>query len=602
MRREPTTTILTVVISGCFLVSCTGPTVSSILPSDTAASAPGTTLPLSADSWITHVDKQLMPFWRTNSAFGKSQDHPFPTWRCNDGAAYGDRGCDFKRIKQVNEEARTFDKTDGPLEWLSGPNNELFKRQYIRMHSRQTYAYGVAYHLTGNPEYLKLAHRGVQWLLTNAIDKRNWSLYTYIENGTPKPRYEFRTSQDQSDALLGLAFYYYLTRDPKVFAALTRIRNHILNTYEFPKEDIRNRGLMRWMLENNIDKRRKPPFCLSTIADDDEGALAQKELVSLLDQLSAYMLLTTQTAPQENRIDWLDKTYEIAKTIRDRFYNEAEIGRPQRETGICPSVPPGMFAGCLTYNGPPKIEDSACPIDPENCNPSRRHTDFGYSITSLWMLDLTGREKEGQEMVEFSESNAINLLNQAFIGKEGSWARGYELGECGQPFDRVHHDLDTDKEWWIYAKLDQMSATLALAGVEGATMVNRLRNTYKYWLEHLLSRDDYGEVVPWYYDQTKPHDLANYLIPKANLWKNGFNSTEHGLVAYITTSGINHTPARLYYALVTEEVPVLRPYYYWADSVVPVSEGLIKSGDVTYQKIRAEFSGIRLRDPAKDRD
>jgi mannose/cellobiose epimerase-like protein (N-acyl-D-glucosamine 2-epimerase family) len=147
-----------------------------------------------------------------SSALGKSNADPFPTYRCRDGKAYGEPGCDlkcgdFKALSDKNIDVRKNGNSNGtlgngPYEWLTGPNNELLRRSYIRMHSRQTYAYGVAFHLTGDPQYLALAHRGVNWLMTHAIDRKNGS-YTFYEGNRAGPPPEYRTSQDQSYAMLG---------------------------------------------------------------------------------------------------------------------------------------------------------------------------------------------------------------------------------------------------------------------------------------------------------------------------------------------------------------------------------------------------------------
>lgn len=71
---------------------------------------------------------------------------------------FGEAGCDlvsgeYKTLSDANAAERKHGnpdgaKGDGPYEWLTGPKNELLKRTYVRMHSRQTYAYGVAFHLT----------------------------------------------------------------------------------------------------------------------------------------------------------------------------------------------------------------------------------------------------------------------------------------------------------------------------------------------------------------------------------------------------------------------------------------------------------------------
>lgn len=52
-------------------------------------------------------------------------------------------------------------------------------RNYIRMQSRQTYAYGVAFHLTGNQKYLSLAKAGCKYI-SKWIDE-NGSAPTWVD-------------------------------------------------------------------------------------------------------------------------------------------------------------------------------------------------------------------------------------------------------------------------------------------------------------------------------------------------------------------------------------------------------------------------------------
>lgn len=561
---------------------------------DTRPGCAPVTLSLPAERWKQHVKEDLLPFWTKESAW---KSDPFPTYRCDDGSAYGEPGCDFAALKKVNADARADDHKEGPLEWLSGPQNELFNRYYLRMQSRQTYAYGVAYQLTGNEAYLQLAHRGARWLMKNAVDTVHGGSYTFIENGKPDPDYRYRTSQDQSYVLMGLAFYYYLTRDPEALEVMTRLKNDILQIYRSP--DWEGGRLLKWMLAT---RQEAAPTCLPSIPAPDKGSSEQKELVALLDQVNAYMLLTTQVVPSAQRASWLSDLHGLAQVIRDRFYNDGTKSKHQAYTGISPIVPPGMFAGCLTYRGPvlpgttPFCTDgkNPPPPDPENCDPSNHHTDFGHSIKSFWMLYLIGREADDQKMMQFGHLGAKNLFPRAFFAQDGSWARAFQLRDNGRPipFDPATATQDTNKEWWIYAELDQMAATLAL--IEPYT-IQYLDRTYDYWLKNFPTAG--GEVAQWVYDgpckPEKSGDCVNLLIPKANLWKNGFHSLEHALVAYITTAEIDGTPATLYFApVVTEQAPKLQPYYYRAEQSSTTEQGTIEHDGVTYRKVLATFSGI----------
>lgn len=557
-------------------------------------------LRLGPEAWVEHLETQLMPFWMSASALGKSEADPFPTYRCKDGKAFGEPGCDvlsgeYKVLSDANATERQVGnpdgtRTDGPYEWLTGPRDELLRRSYIRMHSRQTYAYGVAFHLTGKPEYLKLAHRGVKWLLANAVDKANGS-YTFVLGGKPGPGVEFRTSQDQSYTLLGLAFYYYLTRDEAVLKVLTELKDKVKARYL--SKDWEQGRLIRWMLKTRQEPR---PTCFSTIPAPDKGTTEQKELVALLDQVNAYMLLTAVSAPRPAREAWVKDLHAMAETIRDRFYNDGVKSADQLHTGVSPVVPAGMFAGCLTYKGPPEPPagrpfcvdgKNPPPLDPENCDPKNHHTDFGHSIKSFWMLYLIGREAEDQAMEEFARGGADTLFPNAYL-HNGTWGRALKPVTAFDP-KAPRFEQDPNKEWWIYAELDQMAATMALR--DPATHVPRLNTTYPFWLKDFSP--DGLEVAQWVYDACTGTDDAcpNRRIPKANLWKNSFHATEHALVAYITTSGVEKRPATLYYGLVKPETPKLQPYYYRATASTS-DVGSLDDGDTRYRLVRATFVDI----------
>ena len=86
------------------------------------------------------------------------------------------------------------------------------------MMSRQTYFYGVAYHLTGDPALLALARDG--WTTCGARARPGDGERRHLLEGRAagRPPLLERTSQDLAYAQLGLAMYYYLTRDPEVLA------------------------------------------------------------------------------------------------------------------------------------------------------------------------------------------------------------------------------------------------------------------------------------------------------------------------------------------------------------------------------------------------
>ena len=92
------------------------------------------------ERWLKHFREDLLPFWNVPDAWGTPRGD-FPTFRGNDG-----RAVDWAKPSAELAEAPG---------WIK----ENFGREFVRMKSRQTYFYGVAYHLTGDPKMLALAGR-----------------------------------------------------------------------------------------------------------------------------------------------------------------------------------------------------------------------------------------------------------------------------------------------------------------------------------------------------------------------------------------------------------------------------------------------------------
>ena len=81
------------------------------------------------DRWIKHVNEDLLKFWNMKTAIGDPVGN-FPTYRCNDGSLYS---------------------KENPCPELKNADPGIVKldREYTRAKSRQVYAYGIAFHLTG---------------------------------------------------------------------------------------------------------------------------------------------------------------------------------------------------------------------------------------------------------------------------------------------------------------------------------------------------------------------------------------------------------------------------------------------------------------------
>jgi len=440
----------------------------------------------SLERWRRHVDDEILPFWTTRDALGTPIGN-FPTFRCNDGTA-------FHPEAPCPELAH-------PPDWLAV---EL-DRDYARMKSRQTFLYGVAFHITGEERYLEYARAGVAWLREHAYDRETGSAVSYWQAGQPGPPRDQRTAQDLAYAQVGLAFYYYLTRDPEVLADVVRLEHYIMTTYWEPSSAPPG-GMLRWVLADG----------------DVPGDARRQELVSQLDQINAYMLLVAPLLEDAAVAQaWRRDLLVLARVVQRQFF-APEIGR---------------FWGTLQ--------------DPASRKPGSRHNDFGHSMKALWMLYLTGQATGEADLVEFARPLVAPLLQLA-AQPSGCWASG--LGADGE--------LDRGSQWWIFAELDQAAATLAGREPTASPYAGYLAASYACWFTRFVDPrgHDVWPSIPADWD---PARLAEHPPAKIFHWKNGYHVMEHALVALITTAGLTGQDLPLYYAFVKEPAAErIQPYYF----------------------------------------
>ena len=170
----------------------------------------------------------------------------------------------------------------------------LFPARYLVPLSRQTYGYGVAYHLTGDPRYLAWMKAGVDYIRRNATDPAG-GMFTQLDltSGTWGVDRNLRDPQQLGYGLLGLAFYYYLTRDPDVLPSITSMKDYILGTYYNPPL-----GAMQWQ----------------------PGSNTQRQLVADLDQMNTYLVLLTPVLPEPYQSQWKFKFTTKAKSLKTENY------------------------------------------------------------------------------------------------------------------------------------------------------------------------------------------------------------------------------------------------------------------------------------------
>ena len=368
-----------------------------------------TNLP-TGDRWLAHLNNDLLPFWTMPSALGNPLGS-FPSTRCDDGSLL-----DF----------------NNPCAPIAGDAYLMTPDQYLVPLSRQTYGYGVAYQLTGNTVYLDYMKAGVAYIRQYCIDPGG-GMFEQLDltTGLWGPNILYRDPQQLGYGLLGMAFYYYLTRDDTVLQDILTIKNYILNSYYNA-----SLGANQWLLANNS----------GTLADS-------KQLVADLDQMNTYLVLLTPTLSEPYQTQWKQTLTMDAQSILGTYYSpEDNLFFLQADT------PQEMD---INYTG----------------------VDVGHSSKALWMLRWTGLLTGDQGLVGFAEANARRLLDRAYMPEtdgSGSWAQGVLQGGA----------QDQDKTWWVYAELDQLSGTLALSDVAAGRY---LPQTTAYWFNYFVD-PQYGEV------------------------------------------------------------------------------------------------------------
>jgi len=376
-----------------------------LIPSLAGAGEPpeiGSQLP-SGEQWIVHITRDLLPYWSSPEALGEPTGR-FPTFRYPDGEP-------IAAERRLRPEYRELG------DWIA----LRLDRTYTRMVSRQVYALGVGYHMTGDGRYLAMAKAGVDWILSDLTDDRG-SFCSWIEDGRCAPAAPQRTSQDLAYALLGPAFYAYLTRDPEVIDALLRAQKRLFAAYRDEHS-----GLLRWVLEPIDD----PP---------DQHSPEQLELVAQLDQINAYLLLLAPLIPDSDAARWREDLVATAESLLERFFD------PEHN----------VFWGRIDAPDFRRLG-------------GHHHTDSGHTAKAFWMLSRVARLSGDDEMARVAHEGGVRLLSEVFLDESGSWSSGWSA-EGVRPDTAI---------WWAYAELDQLAATLAL---DDPSVARPLPRTYGFWL------------------------------------------------------------------------------------------------------------------------
>ncbi len=403
-----------------------------------------------------------------------------------------------------------------------------------RMIARQTYAYSVGYLLTGDARLLELAKAGANWIISKAKDTTNGGFHTRLqENGDPAGN-DAKTAQDTAYCMLGLGAYYFVTRDPQIETVILETRD-LLFSDTF------------W---DNQNKRILDGVSVDLSSEHDVEGDGGWELVAQLDPINAFLLLTQPVLSEESRRkQFLGDLEQLAQSMIDNFYSE------------------GFIWGVHNRQGRYRT----------------KHVDFGHALKAYWMILEIDKRLDGHPFYSFLQNNIHNQVERAYDRTNKLWGK--------RPTSATNIERGTD--WWIYAELDQVTATLDMVDQK---YLDKLENTQKGWIDNYVDGFwDPGEVIPGINAQGgRVYNWPQSDTAKCNIWKNGYHSSEHALVLYLMGKYLENTPATLYFAVPAASADsfVARPYFFHGETVSRTPAEEITVDGAKLQKVEVQFQKL----------
>lgn len=374
-----------------------------------------------------------------------------------------------------------------------------------RMLARQTYAYSVGYLLTGDARLLELADAGARWLMDHAKDQARGGWHARLTQAGDPAGDDAKTAQDTAYCMLGLGAYFFVTRDPEVEAVILETRDLLFSEVFWDERLHRIRDAVSADLSTPVD------------VDNDGGA----ELVAQLDPINAFLLLTQPVlSDPARRQQFSDDLRRLADVMVQSFFSN------------------GIFWGVHNKQGQYRS----------------KHADFGHTLKAYWMILEIDKRLPDRPFGALVQDNVHRIVNLAYDAPNKLWSK--------RPIssNQVEHGSD----WWIFAEEDQIAATLNM--LDGRYMTE-LENTSSGWLRYYV--DDFGpspgEVIPGITRTgSRGYNWPSADTAKCNEWKNGYHSSEHALVLYLTGRYLEDAPATLHFAVepAQAEAFLARPYYF----------------------------------------
>lgn len=426
------------------------------------------------DDWLAHT-QVIGEYWLQPDAYGTPPGR-FPTFRCDNG-----------RLPSPEELCQ---------ELVDVGAKDKLGRRYTRMQSRQIYTYLALFHMTGEPAAFTMASAGIQELLKMRRPQGGFALYV---NANGQASDEPVSAQDAAYALLGLAMYDYLTRDPAVHQILLREIDALFTRYYDPEV----KALSWWPRTTSLERNPR------------------RELVAQLDQLTAYLNLVSTVSTSQENIQLNRYRQWVVQALLDQYVDLDQC----------------RVFGALHHK--------------YFMLPDHGHNDFGHAVKTWWNLILNRDllTQTHQQQVQSCLGHTLNqatrelpvaeLLSYLPDTKRDKWVDAGTL----TTWKGYHYENYVNS--WQWAELDQGLIIAKLVG-EGPLQASLPSNTWQFldaWVDTV-----HGGVG------LNPHTNKQFD------WLNGYHHTEHALFGLLATQTIYAQPVTLYFAFPSEQPSAFFPY------------------------------------------
>lgn len=368
----------------------------------------------------------------------------------------------------------TIDNDDGAfITNLDRSWNQVDRTEkYPSMISRHVFSYSVAFLLTGEERYLKIASRAVDFLLENAWDK-NYGGWFDVLDKKGNPLETTKSSFVQFYTNTGLAMYYFVTLDPEVLQYIEK-SNEIIES-------------KRW------DNTWGGYFNL--LNQDLTVKSSDKSFSSEVVPVSSYLLYLYLATKEEKYLDQAERIMNVA------------------------------LAKMLDPESKWILESFDKEWHYQTREADESEINIGHNIEVVWMFYrlffLTGKK----DYLDSTKIITENIIKWGFEKEKGVW-----YSTVGRLDPSLHREFTY---WWIQAYGNMFDLYLYRI-TNDKKYLEDFKKGARFWNEYFLDKEFGGTFLSIYLDgkmkdgkkagryktsyHTVEHSLLNYLY--LDLWVN----------------------------------------------------------------------------------